>query len=78
VGQALTVTIGGEWDSGEIWISNANHLTPEQYTALKNAVSEINERLNFLHEDAWKANLEAQAKLKEDLDEIQRLLNQYQ
>jgi hypothetical protein len=78
VGQPLTVIIGGEWDSGEIWISDPTHLTSAQYTALKNAVHEINERLNFLHEDAWKAKLEAQTKLKEDLDVIQRLLDQYQ
>lgn len=74
VGQPLIVTLGGQWDKGQIWIKDAGTLTKAEYQALDNAVSILNDKINHQHLDPWKARVEAKKDLQNSLAEIDRLI----
>ena len=74
VGQPLTVTLGGQWDKGQIWIKDAGTLTEAEYQALDNAVSILNDKINHQHLDPWKARVEANKDLQNSSAEIDKLI----
>ena len=73
VRQPLTVTLGPQWDRGEIWIKDAGTLTKAEYQALVNAISILNDKINHQHLDPWKARDEANNDLQNSLAEIDKL-----
>ena len=76
VGQPLTVTLGGQWDKGAIWIKDAGTLTKAEFLALDNAVSILNDKITHQHLDPWKARVEATKDLQNTLAEIDKVFAQ--
>ena len=73
VGQPLTVTLGGQWDNGQIWIQDAGTLTEAEFQALDNAVSILNDKINHQRFDPWKARVEANKDLQNESAKIDKL-----
>ena len=76
VDQPLVVTIGGETDSGQIWVADRGTLTPQQHQAADNAVHILNNFLNQPKGEPWKARNNAEQELEKQLAEIDRVLSE--
>src|SRR5258707_722603 len=70
VDQPLEATIGGETDSGHIWITDRGTLTDQQYAAAENAVHILNDLINRPKGEPWKARFDADMELEKRLAEI--------
>lgn len=73
VGSPYVAAIGGETDSGQIWMTERGTLTGQQYEAAENAVHILNSFLNRPEAEPWKARVEGEKELENQLAEINRI-----
>jgi hypothetical protein len=73
VGQPFMAAVGGETDSGQIWMTEIGTLTSQQCEAAENAVHILNNSLNNPKAEPWKARVEGEKELENQLAEINRI-----
>ena len=73
VGQPLMAAIGGETDSRQIWMTETGTLTSQQYEVAENAVHILNNSLNRPNAEPWKARVEGEKELGNQLAEINKI-----